>query len=132
MTTKLQRLIIRFADSGPQDMRYQLAPGHGINLPQVKLTRWMEVIQWIFMHEILQNIADNVQKCAMNDGLCENVRWTENCVENGNLCDIALAALKYCLFNWYRSIPAVSSSSHHRIAHCTGGYFEKSLFIYFS
>ena len=168
MKTKLQTLIIRFADSDHKtcginslyvmvstrprswcqhapmastsrnacinsphvmvsthlESWYQLAPGHGINLPQVKLTRWMEVIQWIFMHEILQNIADNVQKCAMNDGLCENVRWTENCVENGNLCDIALAALKYCLCNWYRSIRAVSSTSHHRIAQSTGGYFS--------
>ena len=184
MKTKLQTLIIRFADSDHKtcginslyvmvstrprswcqhapmastsrnacinsphvmvsthlESWYQLAPGHGINLPQVKLTRWMEVIQWIFMHEILQNIADNVQKCAMNDGLCENVRWTENCVENGNLCDIALAALKYCLCNWYRSIRAVSSTSHHRIAQSTGGYFsmiksmprERERLVYYS
>ena len=54
--------------------RYQLAPGHGINLPQVELTLWMEVIQWIFMREILQNVADNGK-------LCENVRWTLNCAK---------------------------------------------------
>ena len=35
MTTKLQTLIIRLADFGPQNMRYQLALRHGINSPPV-------------------------------------------------------------------------------------------------
>ena len=118
MKTKLQTLIIRFADSDHKtcginslyvmvstrprswcqhapmastsrnacinsphvmvsthlESWYQLAPGHGINLPQVKLTRWMEVIQWIFTHEILQNVADNGK-------LCKNVRWTMDCAK---------------------------------------------------
>ena len=36
-------MIIRFAVSEPQDMRYQLAPGHGINSPPWQAPRVMPV-----------------------------------------------------------------------------------------
>ena len=112
---------------------YQLAPSQ---INSMNGSNTMDFYAW----NSAKHCGFNVQKCAMNDGLCENVRWTENCVENGNLCDIALAALKYCLCNWYRSIRAVSSTSHHRIAQSTGGYFsmiksmprERERLVYYS
>ena len=74
----------------------------------------MEVIQWIFMHEILQNVADNGK-------LCEKVRYTINCAKMCSKQKIVRRTGNCAISHWpHLNIASlIDTVAYRRSPHCT-------------